>query len=270
MRDFSDARSGRCFWAVAALSLLFILVGDFAPAIPHAMIGIPPCGQVSRPYGTPAATPIEADKLKIFVTPPTVTTRLFDPKNLPSDMPAMGPNEVAVTKSGFSARARISYIIEQTRARSARWTAWLDEVEVTTRLEIVIWLPTNYTPKEKDHEEGHRRISERVYGELADKTARQVAAKYVRMKLREFTFYDDSRKTAEEAVNRALQDVSSNWVKIVLGRADRLNDRFDELTDHGRNNRPVDDAINEIFNSERRSKADPEPAHGLYSPETDA
>jgi hypothetical protein len=208
-------------------------------------------GPLPLPLRVQDLTPEREGKLDVTVTEPISSVRLFDPVNRPRDLPPMKANEAAVTVSQFGANARISTRFEERSGRPRRWTVTLDTVEVTTRLRVTIWLPKRYTRREEEHEEGHRLISETVYAQLAEKTARQVAARYLGMSLREEGSIEEAKSEATAVISKALEDISSRWLKIVLGTADRINGRFDALTDHGRKNIDVYEAVALSFEGEK-------------------
>ncbi len=193
--------------------------------------------------------------LHVTVTKPVASIRFFDPKDRPRDLPPMRANEVAVTSAQFGSNARISTQFAEQPGRPSRWTVTLDGVEITTRLEVTIWLPERYTRREKEHEDGHRRISETVYARLAEKTARQAGARYLGMSLRATGSMEEAKSEAKDVIGKALEDIASRWLRVVLGMANRVNDRFDELTDHGRKDMPVDIAIKLAFSKEAGSPA---------------
>src|SRR5690606_38062332 len=100
------------------------------------------------------------------------------------------------------------------------------------------------TQKIKDHEEAHRRISERVYAD-SDKLARQLAQAEAARPIRAKP--GRCRETADRAMNDATRKITQTWIDRIGGKAGAVNDLFDELTDHGRNNLTEDKAIEQAF-----------------------
>ena len=166
-------------------------------------------------------------------------------------MPALKGDERAACTSAFDDKVGVRCAFQKTGFEPAKLAAQFSDIEVETDLGIVIWLPRGYTQHEKDHEDAHARISERVYNELAEKAARQVGAKYLGRKTRQFLMYEDFHKLAEEATSKAAGEISLEWFKIVAGRAERVNNHFDALTAHGQKDSPLDQAIEQAFAKDR-------------------
>lgn len=191
-------------------------------------------------------------RVKVTINKPVVETRLFDPSGpRPPGMPALKGNERAVCTAAFDDGAGVRCAFQKTGFEPAKLAAQFSDIDVETRLRIVIWLPRGYTQHDKDHEEAHARIAERVYDELAEKAARQVGAKYLGRKTRQFLMYEDYQKLAKEATGQAAAEISREWFKIVAGEAGRVNGRFDELTSHGQKDVPLDKAIEQAFAKDR-------------------
>src|SRR5690606_21356479 len=117
----------------------------------------------------PALATAEA-KITIIKKEPTVKTRLFDPKNRPSDMPPLNEGEAALCAYNLAAQASVAVSIVESGDRSS-CRVELTELKMQLTCDIVLWLPQGYTRKIKDHEEGHRRITERIYAN-SDRLAR--------------------------------------------------------------------------------------------------
>ena len=191
-------------------------------------------------------------RVKVTINKPAVETRIFDPAGpRPPGMPVLKGDERAACTAAFDDGAGVRCVFQKTGFEPAKLAAQFSDIEVETKLKIVIWLPQAYMPREKDHEEAHARISERVYSELAEKTARQVGAKYLGRKTRQFLMYEDFHKLAKEATSQAAEEISREWFKVVAGEASRVNGRFDELTGHGQKDVPLDKAIEQAFARDR-------------------
>ena len=152
----------------------------------------------------------------------------------------------------MSARARVRCRFQKVGFEPAKLAAQFSDVEVETGLSTDLWLPRGYSQAEKGHEEAHARISERVYSELAEKTARQVGAKFFGRKTRAFLMYENYEKLAEEATSQAAREIAAEWTDILSAEAGRINDAFDALTDHGRKDVPIGEAIEQAFAKARR------------------
>ncbi|MGZ7046149.1 MAG: hypothetical protein ACXVJK_07485, partial [Candidatus Aminicenantales bacterium] len=191
--------------------------------------------------------------VKVTVNKPTVQTRLFNPSGpRQPDMPVLRGNERAVCTSDFDDRTKVRCVFQKTGFEPPKLAAEFSDIQVETNLRIVIWLPRAYTRDEKDHEEAHARILLRVYRELAEKAAREVGAKYLGRKTRQFLTYEDSNKLADDATRQAAKEISREWLKIVAAKAGRVNSHFDALTAHGQRNVPLSLAIEQAFAKDRR------------------
>jgi hypothetical protein len=188
-----------------------------------------------------------ADGINVTVEKPAVTTRVFDRDNPPPELPELTDDEAAVCQSQFGASVKVSVRLAQNRSNRNTWTATIDGVDIGTRLSIVIWLPRGYSRKIKDHEEGHRRISERVYDDLGEATARRLAAEYAGKTISTSLPDRTYEARAQEVVRKATEDITSRWIDLVSRKAGRVNNDFDDLTDHGRNRLAVGKAIEQAF-----------------------
>jgi hypothetical protein len=192
-------------------------------------------------------------RVKVTIADATRQTRIFEPgRPHPPGMPNLKGEERAACQSAFNARVGVRCAFQKIGFEPAKLAAQFTDIEVETSLACVLWLPGNHTQPEKDHEEAHARISERVYAELAEKTARLLGAKYLGRKTRQFLMYEDYEKLAQDATRQAAQEISTEWFKAVAAEASRANDRFDALTDHGRNDMPIEQAIEQAFAKDRR------------------
>jgi hypothetical protein len=192
-------------------------------------------------------------RVKVTINKPIVETRLFDPSGpRQPDMPVLKGNERAACTSAFDDRTGVRCVFQKTGFEPSKLAAQFSDIQVETNLRILIWLPKSYTRDEKDHEEAHARILLRVYRGLAEKAAREVAAKYLGRKTRTFLRYEDYNKLADEATRQAAKEISREWLEIVAAKAGRVNSHFDELTAHGQRDVPLNLAIEQAFAKDRR------------------
>jgi hypothetical protein len=83
----------------------------------------------------------------------------------------------------------------------------------------------------REHEEAHREISERFY-EHADRIAHELALPLLE---RTFDGSGSSRAAAErDAFEKAVTAYNSAYFERTRNRSMQANQRFDELTQHGR------------------------------------
>jgi hypothetical protein len=173
-------------------------------------------------------------------SPPAFTSRTFDPSAPPADMPPFSPGELAVCDSNFQSAAGVAGDIEQTDATHAIVT--ITHVTVKLHLAITIWVPDGASSHVVEHEQGHRQISEHYY-DTADKLANQIAANYLGKHL----FIDGSDLQSE--FTKALQQAGTQITEefnAKLGAAS-AQDRYDEITDHSRNDVAASDAVSQAL-----------------------
>ncbi|HEV2294400.1 MAG TPA: hypothetical protein VGR35_11120 [Tepidisphaeraceae bacterium] len=171
---------------------------------------------------------------------PEVQTRTFDPKNLPPDMPPLRPGEAAVTESNFSCQTVIAAtIIDQIpSAQGCTATMRIASVRTTIKLGITIWLPVKGTKKLTAHEQGHRIIDERFY-ENAEAIARKLSEEMVGQ--RRVGRGPNCDAAAQIAIKQAADQLCGDYMTAVQRPASRVQELYDEITDHGRH--PINEAV---------------------------
>jgi len=179
--------------------------------------------------------------------PPVVERKTFDPAHPPKEMPHLSGDEAAVTEAIFNCALSTSYrVVDQVGGDGGcRSTVRISAIQVDLQLKITIWLPRGANAKLKAHEEGHREIAERIYSERADNAARAAAA---RSDGKQFTARGN---TCDEAANAAIGQADTllcqTYLKGTGGIAGRIGDLYDDLTRHGTNKLPEDQAIRQSF-----------------------
>ena len=106
---------------------------------------------------------------------------------------------------------------------------------VTTSLEDLIYLPTNSVLLLRAHEEGHREINERIYREMAEAIVGPAADDVMNQTFAASGKDADAAGTA--ATDQAIAKITGVFTGIVVERASRAGNAFDDITDHGR--RPI-------------------------------
>jgi hypothetical protein len=109
---------------------------------------------------------------------------------------------------------------------------------VTLQLNINIWVPTGVTQLVTEHEEGHRQISEYYY-QTADKLAERIATKYMGKRV-EINGTDLSTESSK-MLQQMATDITGEYNKELNPGPTQL--LYDDITDHGRNNAVVKDAV---------------------------
>lgn len=168
--------------------------------------------------------------------PPVFAQHFFDPAAPPRDMPPLREGEEAECDSNFVSNATVSGTLRKMDATTA--TVTVTQAKVALQLRINIWVPAGATQHVVEHEQGHREISEHYY-QSADQVARQIAAAYIGKQV----VISGSDLNAE--FTKALLQMSSNVTaeyndKLTPGPAQQ---RYDDLTDHSRNDVPAKDAV---------------------------
>lgn len=174
--------------------------------------------------------------LVINKEPPEVVQHSFDSAAPPADMPPLGEGEEAECDSNFVSNASVAG--ELKKLDSANATVTVTSVKVTLQLKINIWVPVGASQHVVDHEQGHRRISEHYYQD-ADTVARNIAQGYLG---RIIAIAGDD---LDSQFARTLRQLSANMTadyndKLTPGPAQQ---RYDDLTDHSRNNVVASDAV---------------------------
>jgi len=166
--------------------------------------------------------------------PPTVETRTFDPKNPPATMPALRPGEAAVTESNFACQTLIgATVTDQLPSRDGcTATLRITSVKTSIKLGIVIWLPVRGSKKLTAHEQGHRTIDERFYAD-AEAVARRLSQELIGQ--RRVGKGADCDAAAQAAIKEAGNQLCAEYMAAVQHPAARVQEIYDEITDHGRN-----------------------------------
>lgn len=204
------------------------------------MLVIALAGALWFPALASAKVLVERQKVK-------VERKTFDPRRPPADMPKLTGAEAAVTVSKFGVQTSIrsQVLDEEKRGDQVMARVKITEVNVQTSLNIVIWLPEGAGKALIEHEEGHKAISERFYAG-AEAAARELAqgwdGKVLTGEGR------DSQAASQAALSTASEELSSAYMKRIEGASSRVQELYDEITEHGRNRRvSVDEAIERAF-----------------------
>jgi hypothetical protein len=179
-------------------------------------------------------------------TAAVIEHRVFDPNNPPADMPRLSGNEAALTESYFSADSSVGgSVVDQQKSDSGCQTSIkVDTVQMTLRLRVTVWLPTNAVPKIVNHEEGHRAIAEYFYRD-ADAAARRVAEELIGQTISGGgADCDSAGQTATKQAAQILGQRYMGQVDVPCGKAQEL---YDQITEHGTNAVKEEKAIKEAI-----------------------
>jgi hypothetical protein len=178
----------------------------------------------------------EAPVPKINKQPIAFANRTFDPATPPTDMPPLAPGENAECDSDFRSNAIVRGESRQTDATHA--TVTITQIKVTLQLNINIWVPTGATQHVIEHEEGHRQVSEYYY-QTADKLVERIAATYMGKQV-EISGADLSAESSK-MLQQMATDIADEYNKELNPGPTQL--LYDAITDHGRNEVVVKDAV---------------------------
>lgn len=151
-------------------------------------------------------------------------------------MPPLSSGESAECDSDFRSTASVSGGTRQTDTTHA--TVTITQVKVTLQLNINIWVPTGATQHLIEHEEGHRQISEEYY-ETADKLAERIAATYLGKEI-EISGADLGAESSK-VLRQMATEITDEYNKELNPGPTQLF--YDAITDHGRNEVVVKDAV---------------------------
>ena len=189
-----------------------------------------------------AAAPALA-QVEVTRKPAAVTTKVFNPKKPPKEMPPLKPGEAAVCESKFLCQVQVEVEISSTPGE--RPECKIAGIKSELRLDVLIWLPSDATQKIRMHEDGHRRISESFYAR-AEEVAKKLGQKYIGQEL--------EVKSADETETRpVIQRVANEFCQEYLGTievpSENAQMKYDQLTDHGRNKLSEREAIRRALES---------------------
>lgn len=190
-------------------------------------------------------------EIKVEKKPPVVEYNTFDPANPPAAMPKLAEGEEAITWTEFGCNAGLSVQMTQRvfpdKDRTVL-TYRVQRVTTTLTLKIVVWLPEGASDKLKAHEEGHRKIAERAY-EGAEAAAKAAAAKVDGRRVAgEGPSIDVAEKKANAQIAELNDKLAVAYREAISDAAQRTQDIYDELTDHGRKATPTEaEAITQAF-----------------------
>lgn len=180
--------------------------------------------------------PAEGSSPTIIKQPVAFANHTFDPAAPPPDMPPLAHGENAECDSNFLSSASVRGETRPTDATHA--TVTITQINVTLQLQINIWIPTDVTAHITEHEDGHRQISESFYL-TADQLAARIAATYMGKQI-EITGTDLAPESSKMLQQMATEITDEYNKQLNPGPAQLL---YDSITDHGRNNVAVQDAV---------------------------
>jgi hypothetical protein len=196
--------------------------------------------------------PGDASAPAITKQPIMFASHTFDPAVPPANMPPLSANETAECDSEFLSSAGVRGESRQTDATHATLT--ITQVKMTLQLNINIWVPVGVTQHVIEHEEGHRQISESYY-QTADKVAERIAATYIGKQV-EIAGADLSAESNKMLQQLAAEITDEYKRELNPGPTQLL---YDSITDHGRNEVVVKDAVAHALKN--TTIESPQPSH---------
>lgn len=194
-----------------------------------------------------------APPVTVHIEPAAIARRTFDPANPPAEMPRLEPPEIGQCVYEFSCEMethiqRPALPFGLARARVVR-------TEITTRLDITLWTPTDGPEHVVIHEEAHREICE-IYYRPAAEIARRLGEALVGTSL-------SSRARDERSIKAELQILQDQAIQAYLAetltRCAVAQRRFDEITYHSRRDVSVREALAQAVAHERALYAEANP-----------
>ena len=150
-------------------------------------------------------------------------------------MPPLGEGEEAECDSNFISDANVSGRMK--KIDSAHATVTVAQVKITLELKVTIWVPNGASQHVIEHEEGHREISEHYY-QSADKLAAEIAAPYIGRQI--VVSGTDLNAEFRNALLQLSKDITAEYNNKL--NPDAAQRRYDDLTDHSRNDRDSKEA----------------------------
>lgn len=168
--------------------------------------------------------------------PVNFASRTFDRNSPPPEMPSLGTGEEAECDSNFLSNANVAGQTQKTDATHAFVT--VKQVDVALQLNVTIWAPANASPHVIEHEEGHRQIAEHYY-EQADQVAERIADEYMGQVVE--INGADLEAESNKALLQIATEITDEYNKELNPGPTQL--LYDSITDHGRNETVVKDAV---------------------------
>ncbi len=203
---------------------------------------------LNSPTTVPSLPPIP--NLALTYNEPVIDRVMFDRSHPSPQMPALKSGEAALTKCDYRCRTGCRYHFIKHQRVQDHWhvTIAIEHFDVQTNLTDTIYLPMMAPVLLRAHEEGHREMNERIYQDayfLARKIGTEVLSR---------TWEGDG--TTPDAAGDAASNVAFNYFNTIYltataNRAGKLGVIYDRLTDHGRNNLYVANAIRLSFQEEK-------------------
>jgi hypothetical protein len=200
------------------------------------LLGIVIFGWLLWRNSLPRRQQVEQPAITIEKRPVAFANHIFDPNSAPVDMPAMAYGEEAVCDSNLTSNAIVGG--ESHKTDSTHATVTITKVKMILALSINVWVPSGVTQHVVEHEDGHRQISEYYY-RTADKLADRIATTYMGKQID--IDGTDLDAQLEKVLHQTATDITHEFDQEVSFAA--TQQYYDTITDHGRNESDVKEAV---------------------------
>jgi hypothetical protein len=197
-----------------------------------------------------ALAPAASAQVVVKASPADVKSRTFDPKHAPAEMPKLQPNEAAVTESRFACGVQIEVEITPAPADGGKASMKVTGLTADLKVGVVMWLPGSVSSKIRAHEAGHRDITLAFY-KNAEQIAKTIGEKYIG---KQVAVDGVEEKDTHPVIQRLANEYCGEYLGQTEVIAEKVQQRYDELTDHGRNRLSEKDAIKRAMDETAKAK----------------
>jgi hypothetical protein len=208
-------------------------------------------------FALPGVGQVKPGQVKAVKSPAAVEKKAFDPKTRPGDMPTPRGNEEGAVRANFVIMTQPGFTAGTKKQEAdGKWTGNVrtQQMAMQLSLKIDVWTPEGMSEKAKAHLDGHRQIVEEIY-KTADKTAAKIGQTYVG---RGGKGTGDSPDAAyKDALKTLMEALAAEYMAATEVRAGRVQEIYDELTDHGAKETPkIADAIKQAMAQQAKEEAE--------------
>ncbi|HWA27048.1 MAG TPA: hypothetical protein VG734_15430 [Lacunisphaera sp.] len=192
---------------------------------------------------------------------PTVEYQTYPAGHPPKHAKGLSEGEAGICEVLISCEIGIAG--ETRRFSLGQATAGITALTFKVGLKNIIYVQEGYTPVIMDHEETHRQIAEYYYG-MARKVASRLAEAAA---VRKLPLGGKSKTQAmEQAFGQVRTELMDAFVREIHSRCEYAEDRFDAITDHGRNKITNDAAVAQALKEEEEHWAREQAASAPAAP----
>jgi hypothetical protein len=180
--------------------------------------------------------------VSVTMKPANVQQRSFDPDSPPGGLPLDPAVEAACSAALFSCHCDVDLRItdETPGALGTQITAEVTAVRVTLCLDDTMWLPEQASAKLLAHEQGHAKISQTFFAR-AEHPVEDAAEKMIGETISAEA--EDHQTAMKAAAQKVTDKIARIYKQETTTASSPVQQAYDQLTDHSRNNVPEDTAI---------------------------